>query len=94
MANPHAEVLRAVFTLLANCALSSECRGVMKKVLEHICNGRSPTFILDCIQLMSFAINLQYTQLHILWVKKTVHFIVIAECEQLHSCVPICTLSH
>ena len=32
MANPHLDVLTAVFTLLANCALSVECRGVMKKV--------------------------------------------------------------
>ena len=32
MVNPHTEVLRAIFTLLANCALSAECRGVLKKV--------------------------------------------------------------
>ena len=34
MVNPHTEVLRAIFTLLANCALSAECRGVLKKVQD------------------------------------------------------------
>lgn len=32
LTSPHVDVLTAVFSLLANCALSSECRGVMKKV--------------------------------------------------------------
>ena len=36
MVNPHTEVLRAIFTLLANCALSAECRGVLKKVWAHL----------------------------------------------------------
>ena len=32
MASPLTEVLASSFSLLSNCALSSECRGVMKKV--------------------------------------------------------------
>lgn len=34
--SPYSEILHAVFSLLANCALSHECRAVLKKVL--LCN--------------------------------------------------------
>lgn len=37
VASPHLDTIRAVFTLLANCALSTECRAVMKKVNLRIC---------------------------------------------------------
>ena len=36
IASPHLDTLRAVFTLLANCALSPECRAVIKKVYLHV----------------------------------------------------------
>lgn len=50
MVNPHTEVLRAVFNLLANCALSAECRGVLKKVW-----GTSSCDLISRGQKLSFA---------------------------------------
>lgn len=35
MANPHTKVLSLLFTLLANTALSPECRSIMKKVMRE-----------------------------------------------------------
>ena len=72
MVNPHTEVLRAVFNLLANCALSAECRGVLKKVW-----GTSSCDLISRGQKLSLFLM----QLCKIWVREVLHQVLTISAE-------------
>ena len=55
--SPYSEILCAVFSLLANCSHSHECRAVLKKVLLYkICHMQWSAYIFTWLLLCCFVI--------------------------------------